>query len=269
MLPYKPTLRQRLHTWNGLRKLIGPVSTFEWFLIRMGKKLADYEPGRWRVHPRPLMHPVTMRLRGSSDQSVFSQTFQEGQYSPLRDFRDVSLVLDLGANIGMSSAWFLSCFPAARVVAVEPDRRNVELCKRNLQMYGDRVLLLHGAVWSECTKLCLSQGSFGDGREWASQVMPVAGGDVEAWDVGRLIEMAGGGNVDLLKVDIERAELAVFGETSKAWLPRVRNICIELHGPDCEAVFFNALSGFDYELGYSHNRELTICRNLRLKDAAV
>jgi hypothetical protein len=42
-------------------------------------------------------------------------------------------------------------------------------------------------------------------------------------------------------VDIERSELAVFGETAKKWLLKIRNICIETHGRDCEEVFFKAL----------------------------
>jgi hypothetical protein len=73
--------------------------------------------------------------------------------------------------------------------------------------------------------------------------------------------MSGGSSVDLLKVDIEGAELSVFGESAASWLHRVHNISIELHGKDCEEVFFAALKDFDYELG--HFGELTICRNLR------
>jgi hypothetical protein len=44
----------------------------------------------------------------------------------------------------------------------------------------------------------------------------------------------------------------------------VRNICIELHGPDCREVFLRALETFEYDLEYSG--ELTICRNLRQKE---
>ena len=195
---------------------------------------------------------------------VFHQIFTEEEYLPLKKLENVSLVLDLGANAGYASAYFLSCFPKARVVAVEPDDFNVEVCRINLKPYGDRALLLHGAVWSEHAMLCLSRGSYCDGREWSTQVVkPTQGnvGSVQAWDVGSLIDMAGGAKVDLLKVDIERAELEVFGESAKNWIPRVRNVCIELHGPDCEQTFFNALAGFDYEL--EHFGELTICTNIR------
>lgn len=198
--------------------------------------------------------------------SVFYQIFISEEYLSLRNLRNVSVVLDLGANVGFSSAYFLNCFPQSRVVAVEPDERNLALCKINLMAYGNRVLLLHGAVWADCMQLRLSKGSFGDGREWATQVSKPPDssvGDVQAWDVGSLIDMAGGAEVNLLKVDIERAELTVFNGRAKRWLPRVRNICIELHGQDCEEAFFDALADFDY--GLERSGELTICRNLRAK----
>jgi FkbM family methyltransferase len=262
--------RHRILLGNKVRRVIGARSVFRWLLIRVGRKLGIGEPGRWRVRPRQVRHALTARLRGSSDMSVFYQIFVSEEYSILRDLRNVMVVLDLGANVGFSSAYFLSCFPQSRVVAVEPDERNLAVCRTNLMPYGNRVLLLHGAAWERCTRLRLSKGSFADGREWATQVSnPSDGGvgDVQAWDVGSLIDMAGATKVDLLKVDIERAELAVFGDTAKKWLPRIRNICVELHGPDCEAAFFNALADFDYSL--ERSGELTICRNLRVKTSGM
>jgi FkbM family methyltransferase len=252
-------------------RIIGTRSSLQWHLILRRRKLGVPGQECWRVRPRQVQYALTVRLHGSSDLDVFYQIFIYEEYLSLRSLEDVSLVLDLGANVGYSSAYFLSCFPDSRVLAVEPDDRNVEVCRANLKPYGDRALVVNGAVWSECTRLDVSKGTYGDGREWATEVLQSpdgSAGDVEGWDVSSLIEMAGTGNVDLLKVDIERAELAVFGETAKKWLPRVRNICIELHGADCADAFFSALAGFDYELAYSG--ELTICRNLRAKtDAAL
>lgn len=198
--------------------------------------------------------------------SVFHQVFIDEEYACLRNLRNVSLVLDLGANVGFSSAYFLSCFPDSRIVAVEPDERNLAVCRTNLTTYGDRVLLLHGAVWSERTWLNLSRGRFADGLGWATQVCKPADGnvgEVQAWDVGSLIDMTGAALVDLLKIDIEGAESVLFDDTAKAWLPRIHNICIELHGRACQETFFRALADFDYELG--HSGELTVCRNLHLK----
>ena len=81
------------------------------------------------------------------------------------------------------------------------------------------------------------------------------------------MQLAGEEQVDLLKVDIERSELELFGSSSSAWLPKVRNICIELHGRDCTEVFLDALKGFDYEPGRSG--ELTLSINLRRKTTPV
>jgi FkbM family methyltransferase len=173
--------------------------------------------------------------------------------------------LDLGANVGYTSAYFLSCFPTASVLAVEPDPANFEILRKNLAQYGERAKVLRGAVWSHNSRLKLSRGTFGDGREWATQVVASQDNedskDVEGFDIPTLLRLAGAESVDLLKIDIERSELELFNCASRSWLPRVKNICIELHGDDCRNAFMTALEGFNYELRTSG--ELTICRNLR------
>ena len=112
------------------------------------------------------------------------------------------------------------------------------------------------------------RGAFGDGREWATQVREISRSNsdedqVAGVDMPTLIAMNGGGYVDLLKVDIERSELELFSRGFERWLPKVRNICIELHGRDCEEAFFGALATYDYEL--QHSGELKVCRNIRPK----
>jgi FkbM family methyltransferase len=270
-LRFLKKVREHIHALADLKASAGLSAAMRWEALRFAVKLGRPEPVAWRVRPRQVVHPLQARLRGSSDMNVFGQIFIFEEYSCLRELKEPSLVLDLGANVGFSAAYFLSVFPKTRVVAVEPDERNMAMCKANLSPYGDRVLLLHGAVWSRSTTLRLSKGVFGDGREWATQVEELTEEEatavgVQAWDVGSLIDMSGASTVDLLKVDIEKAELSVFGESAGRWLHRVRNICIELHGKDCEEVFFTALKDFDYEL--RHSGELTICRNLRHKVAA-
>ena len=239
-----------------------------WEVLRFAIKLGLPEPAVWRVRPRQVSHSLLARLRGSTDMLIFEQIFIFQEYSCMRELNEPSLVLDLGANVGFSAAYFLNIFPKARIVAVEPDERNLAICKANLSPYGDRVLLLHRAVWSRPATLRLLKVP--NGAEWATHVDELIEKDrtyvgVQAWDVRTLIDMSGVSTVDLLKVDIERAELSVFRESVSSWLYKVRNICIELHGKDCEEVFFAALKDFDYELG--HFGELTICRNLRPRKA--
>jgi FkbM family methyltransferase len=261
------SIGRRFSNLTEWRRIIGARSLLRLRLSLLCEKFGVKGPEFWRVRPRQVHHEVIARLRGCSDLTVFYQIFIQEEYASLRDLKEVSLVLDLGANVGYSTTWFLNCFPCSRVLAVEPDERNLVVSKVNLKPYGERARLLHGAVWSESTSLSvISKGALGSGLEWSTQVMqPEDGsaGDVPAWDVGSLIDMAGTKEADLLKVDIEGAERTVFDETSREWLPRVRNICIELHGPECEKTFFLALADFDYTV--EHAGELTICKNLRLK----
>lgn len=45
----------------------------------------------------------------------------------------VPLILDLGANIGLSSLYFCKNWPLAKVVALEPERRNLETLLLNIK----------------------------------------------------------------------------------------------------------------------------------------
>lgn len=250
---------------------IGTLAIVRWELLMFLRKLGAQGPATWRVRPRQVQHGLSMRLSGSSDMIVFDQIFVSEEYSCLRTLDEIHFVVDLGANVGFSSAYFLSCYPNSRVLAVEPDDRNIAVCRANLAPYGERALVLHGAVWSKPTRLRLAKGVYGDGSEWATQVHETTGGetqpgDIQGWDMQSLIRMAGAAHIDLLKVDIERAEMTVFGASADGWLSKVRNICIELHGSDCEKVFFDSLKEFEYDLG--HSGELTICRNLRPRGQA-
>jgi FkbM family methyltransferase len=263
-----------IRTLKNLRQWIksaGWRATLTWSVCRTKKVLGFQQPSSLKIQPRQARYSVIARLGGSSDMSVFDQIFVFDEYACIRKISFPLLILDLGANVGYSSAYFLSCFPTATVVAVEPDPGNFELCRKNLAPYGDRAKVVHGAVWSSCSRLVLSRGTFRDGREWTTQVRNSEGSEdeatVEGWDVLSLLQLAGGKQVDLLKVDIERSELEIFGDSSSSWLPKVRNICIELHGPDCKKVFLDALRDFDYDLGNSG--ELTITRNMQRRATSV
>jgi len=191
-------------------------------------------------------------------------------YSSFDDVVDARLIIDCGAYTGLSSIWFLNRHPNAHVISVEPDPANFRLCKRNLSPYRGRVTLIPAAIWPYQTKLVISRGQFRDGGPWTTQVRECLGDekpDVWSVDINTLIKQSGFAVVDILKVDIEKSELALFSHDYKKWLNRIRNIVIELHDKECEGVFFKALSGYNYEL--LRSGELTICRNLRPRGEGI
>ncbi|RXG91471.1 FkbM family methyltransferase [Bradyrhizobium vignae] len=237
------------------------------------------------VPVRGLAHPLLLRP-ATSDYLVFKQIYVEREYAPLDDFAPPELIVDCGANVGYTSAYFLSRFPNAQVIALEPDPSNAVLCRRNLEPYGDRVQLLERAVWSHPARLTLLHfGRLGDQGECGIQVFeadssaadfpehvhrgpnpPVPAGEVEALDIDAVIELGGGKPIDILKLDIEKSELVIFDNAALPWLERVKNIVIELHSSEASERFFRAMEPYVYDCGTSG--ELTICRNIKPRAAA-
>ncbi len=212
-------------------------------------------------------HPLLCRAH-STDIAVFRQIFVQRDYACLDPLREAALVVDCGANVGYSSAYFLSRFPRADLVAVEPDAGNFALLERNLAPYGPAVRTLRAAVWPHPASLVMAEGAYRGGGEWARQVRERREGDGPGFpgvDVGGLLAASGHERISLLKVDIEGAEGVVFGPGCAAWLDRVDNLVIELHDDssfgDCSAIFGAAIAGAGFAV--SQHGELTLCRRLR------
>src|SRR5258706_4287375 len=105
----------------------GLSTVLRWEFLRLAARLHLPQPTVWEARPRQVLYPLKVRLRGSSDLEVFDQIYIFEEYSCLRNLKEPSLVLDLGANVGFSAAYFLNIFPKAHIVAVEPDERNLAI----------------------------------------------------------------------------------------------------------------------------------------------
>lgn len=212
----------------------------------------------YRLTSRHAAHPLWCRP-GTTDICVFFQIYILREYSCLDDVADAHLVIDCGANVGYSSAYFLSRYPAARVIAVEPDPANADLLERNLSPFGDRARVLRAAVWSHPTRLVVGTS---DGLgEWGIRVRE-AGADepaaLPAVTIGCLLKESGASSISVLKIDVEGAEAAIFARDYQDWLERTDNLVIELHGDECQRVFAAAVAGQPF-LSFRHE-ELTVCK---------
>lgn len=206
-----------------------------------------------------------LHVRGQTpDLKVFSQIFLFREYSCLDEVRDARLIIDCGANAGYSSAYFLSRYPRATLIAVEPDTDNFTLLERNLSPYAGRVRTVNSAIWSHPARLKLSDVPYRDGLEWARQVRecaPTEEGGFVATDVGTLLDGSGFDRISILKMDIEGAEAVVFARNYESWIDRVDAMVIELHDDsvfgDAKGVFQRAISGRGFSV--TEFEELTVC----------
>jgi FkbM family methyltransferase len=173
---------------------------------------------------------------GTSDFWVLEELFLEHEYHPFfaHDAEPVKTILDLGANVGLSVRLWLGHYPDARIVAVEPDAKNIAMALRNTKGRGG-VSLVRACVAGRPRMVALDRSAL----EWQIKLSDAdanaAGADlVEALTVPQLLErFAIDGAIDLLKCDIEGAEAEVFANCSP-WIERVRELVVELHAPYTE-----------------------------------
>lgn len=171
------------------------------------------------------------------------------------------LIVDAGANVGSATRYFLQRFPAAMVVAIEPDPGNFALLEANCSAHP-RAVLINRALWPESTRLVLDHSLAAEcavrthlptspsSPTRSSTCSPESSpASCDTLTMQELI--ACHGPVDLLKLDIEGAEAQLFAPgRDLSWLEQVASIVIELHDryePGCSRHFWAAVGDFPVE----------------------
>jgi FkbM family methyltransferase len=258
---------------STMRALSGQLGDYGAAIANLGALQAVYyKVQKLRSRFRNRDTPLTLRTKyarfplffrpNTSDIDAFSQIFVAREYRCLDHLTRAPLIIDCGANVGYASAYFLSRFPDAFVIAIEPDRDNFALLEKNLAPYAGRYRAICSAIWSKKADLVFSDARLGDGREWSRTVREAAPGEppaVTACDIGSLFKESGFDRIALLKIDIEGSEVEVFTSSEYSeWLPSVDHLVIELHGSDCKSAFLQAIAPEGFAV--SRCDELTVCR---------
>lgn len=190
-------------------------------------------------------YPEPFRARlGSTDIVTFGHVIGDNCYSLPFDPGTPSWIIDAGANTGYSAVYFAQQYPSATVVAMEPDKGNFELLLYHADRYPNIVPVM-AALWDVVGTVRLTDPGRGD---WGFQVDDAAsvGVEVPALTVEAIMEQFQIDKVDVLKVDIEGGERAVF-TNSRSWIDHVDQIAIELHDrfvPGCTGAFDAATTDF-------------------------
>jgi FkbM family methyltransferase len=195
-----------------------------------------------------LPHPVAVRA-GTADASTLEKIFVWNGYD-LDYPDDVRIVIDAGANIGLSAVFFATRFPQATIVAIEPEPGNQDLLRRNTAQYP-QVIPLHAALWSEDTILGLSNPQ--DHVDSYRYTAEASHAQVQAFSVPSVLAKFGFAAADVMKIDIEGAEAAVF-DGRPEWVGRVGMFIIELHGDDARRKFTEATAALP-AVRYRHGED--------------
>ena len=183
---------------------------------------------------------------GDSDGLIFTQVIVDQQYN-LPELPDTSVIVDCGANIGLSSLFFARKYPKATILAIEPEPQTYALMVRNTQ-HLPNIRPIHGAVWPRPASLSIIDPT----RSWASMRVSESGGagtsGIEAVVLRDVV--AEFGKIDILKVDIEGSEKALFEDPAcDEWLAHTRVIYCELHDwlqKGCSRAFYQAITRYEF-----------------------
>lgn len=240
-----PRIRKILEFWNSSRPLRGRFGAYRG--IRMALQLRhDYSQprgSRFLLSVPGLVRPVLLRA-GTTDGRVAREVLLA---HPLDIPLEVSprFIVDAGANIGLASVFLASRYPGATIVSLEVEAGNFAMLTENVRGLG-AVTPLHRGLWSGRGYLKIVNPK---ASSWTFRVAEAAAIDpdaVEGLGVSDILHDFGVDHVDLLKMDIEGAEYAVFSGPDLSWLDRVGVLVVELHDrlrPGCTDALERALAG--------------------------
>jgi FkbM family methyltransferase len=209
--------------------------------------------------------PVHYRA-GTSDPhliyGILLKTGRKAEYIFPGDLRP-AVILDIGANIGISAVLLAERFPSAVIHAIEPVPDNFEILKRNAEsrpairphrlaladrdgtmemMFSDSERNFGGFSFYE-------RGSDAGRRFTVSTATPTSFLAANAID-----------HVDMIKIDTEGAEHAILTAFDPAMLAEVTWITGELHGEKDFELLAYLSQWFDIELKKSFKKRLFIFR---------
>jgi FkbM family methyltransferase len=205
--------------------------------------------------------PIYLR-KGTSDIAVFVSIFAFNEFNINFDVPSGGVIIDCGANIGVSTVYFASKYPQATILALEPNRANFEICQKNTQNFKN-IVCLHAAIWKDNCELFLQNPQDEDwafqykDRQDSNTISSPKGDKVLAFSVPTLIEKYNLKKIDIMKIDIEGGEKDLFSSDSLNWMNIVRNLIVELHDeivPGCSHAFYSSLNRFNFKQSISHEK---------------
>jgi len=176
----------------------------------------------------------------------------------------VQVIIDCGANVGITALFFAGRYPNAKIFCVEAHPENFEVLKQNTQSEA-RIIPINAAIVGQSTG---SVRMTSDAPAWGNKLSQNDSGiEVPAITISEICTQYGLEHIDLLKIDIEGAEEQVFAHAE--FLPRVNLGIIELHGDYSRRKFDIDLAKWDFSSSQAQPeaglKMLTFRRKLELQ----
>lgn len=184
----------------------------EKLLIRLKNR---YQDGHTKI-----LGSDTLYVDKSSFLFMYEEIFEKEIYH-FESENNKPLIIDCGANIGLSILYFKKLYPNCQVVAFEPDKKIFQVLEKNVGRIENVRLINSAVAGKEGSYEFFSEGADGGRIADSSDTKNVV---ITAVTLSPFLKE----NVDLLKIDIEGAEYEVLKEIAPI-LSGVKRIFLEYH----------------------------------------
>jgi FkbM family methyltransferase len=136
--------------------------------------------------------------------------------------KESPVIIDCGANIGLSVIYFKRLYPESKIIAFEADKNIADILTANLNNfeYND-IEIIPKAVWTENTTLWFKSDGAVGGQIANNEIGTI---NIEAIRLKDYLSC----EIDFLKIDIEGVEYEILKDCAGN-LSNVKNIFIEYH----------------------------------------
>ncbi len=198
------------------------------FIPFLNKKLG-WKSGEIKLRLKKNNFVFDLNLKGEHDEIlILQEIMKEEEYKLDLQTDKVKLILDIGANIGVSVLYFLAFYRQAIIHAFEPEKQVYDQLKKNI-LSGANSIYIHKIAIGE------SDGTenlyVNKDRSLASSLKKRIGQNitenVEIRTLDTILSELNGQSIDILKFDVEGGEWMIF-KNFKNW-NKINNIIGELH----------------------------------------
>ncbi|MBI9041552.1 FkbM family methyltransferase [Lutibacter sp.] len=198
--------------------------------------------------------------KNTSDFSVFSSVFVLKEFKlPIKV--NPKLIIDAGAYTGISSLYFSLYYPNSTIIAIEPETSNFEVLKLNT-IRRKNINLIKAGIWYQKSFLKIKNINKGKWSFQVHEVLETDDFDIKAITIDSILKESKFKYIDILKLDIEGAEIEVFSKGSIEWLEKTNIIIVELHDrfkDGCSDSLYKSINVADWKI-YKNGEKVVLIR---------
>lgn len=243
-----------------VRSRVGPARTTKWRRLRIRRGTTD-----WLTFEQVFVNEdyrLSRLPRWPELEAIYARIVADGR---------CPLIVDCGANAGLSTVYFEELFPEALIVALEPEASNFEVLRR---MVGEseRTICLKAAISNVDGRVRLADPGRG---HWGFRTEPSCGPDpdhatVDAFSFQTVLDRAAKrASVEpfLAKIDIEGHERELFSSNTE-WVDGFPLLVVELHdwmlpGTASSRSFLSTVASLDRDLVFAGENAFSIRNRAR------